>query len=97
MAGHDKKATDQQFLECLPLIERAALDDRNFVKKGVNWALRRIGSRNATLKAAATVVAQRLAASPEPAARWVGKDALREFSRPPSKRAQAAAKKGGSK
>ena len=81
LAGHDKKATDRQFLDGLPLIERAAVDDRNFVKKGVNWALRRIGGRNAALNTAAQEVAQRLAVSPEPAARWVGRDALREFSR----------------
>jgi 3-methyladenine DNA glycosylase AlkD len=82
LAGHDRKATDAQFLEGLRLIERAAADDRNFVKKGVSWALRRIGGRNAALNAAATAVAQRLAASPQPAARWIGKDALRDITRP---------------
>ena len=81
LAGHDKKASDKLFLETLPLIERAATDERNFVKKGVNWALRRVGRRNATLNTAATAVAQRLAESPSAAARWTGKDALREFSR----------------
>jgi 3-methyladenine DNA glycosylase AlkD len=82
LAGHDRKATDAQFLEGLRLIERAAADDRNFVKKGVSWALRRIGGRNAALNAAATAVAQRLAASPQPAARWIGRDALRDITRP---------------
>ena len=81
LALHDKKAGDAQFLETLPLIERAATDERNFVKKGVNWALRSIGRRNATLNAAATTLARRLAASPHAAPRWVGKDALREFTK----------------
>jgi 3-methyladenine DNA glycosylase AlkD len=82
LAGHDKNATDQQFLEGLRLIERAATDERNFVKKAVNWALRRIGGRNPTLNPAAIDVASRLAASPDPASRWIGKDALRELTRP---------------
>lgn len=81
LALHDKSAGDQPFLETLPLIERAATDERNFVKKGVSWALRSVGRRNATLNAAAVALAQRLSASPEAAARWVGKDALREFKK----------------
>ena len=52
LALHDKPAADEPFLEGLPLIERAATDERNFVKKGVNWALRRIGRRNRALHAA---------------------------------------------
>jgi 3-methyladenine DNA glycosylase AlkD len=81
LAGHDKKAADDQFVKCLPLIERAATDERNFVKKGVNWALRGMGRRGPALKAAAVEVAKRLAASKESAPRWVGKDALRELTR----------------
>jgi len=71
LAGHDKKAVDQQFLDAFPLIERAAPDGRNFVKKGVSWALRRIGHRNPALRKAAMKLAQRLAASKDPAARCV--------------------------
>lgn len=82
LAGHDKTASDDQFLEGLQFIEIAAQDERNFVKKAVNWALRRIGGRSPVLRAAAIEVAQRLAASPQAAPRWVGKDALREFMRP---------------
>jgi 3-methyladenine DNA glycosylase AlkD len=82
LAGHDKTATDAQFIEGLALVEREATDERNFVKKGVSWALRRIGGRNATLKKAAAGVAARLAASASPSARWIGNDALREFKRP---------------
>lgn len=81
IALHDKRAPDKPFLTGLILIERAAIDERNFVKKAVNWSLRQIGGRNAVLNAAAMKVARRLSESPEPAARWVGKDALREFAR----------------
>jgi 3-methyladenine DNA glycosylase AlkD len=77
VALHDDHASDEAIANCLPLIERAALDERNFVKKGVSWALRSIACRNAKLKATALAVARRLAASPEAAPRWVGKDVLR--------------------
>jgi 3-methyladenine DNA glycosylase AlkD len=80
VALHDKQAPDAPFLAGLKLIERAAADDRNFVKKGVNWALRGIGKRNQKLRVAAMRVAKRLAASDSSAARWVGKDAVRELS-----------------
>lgn len=81
-----RDADEGLFLRCLPLIERAASDDRNFVKKGVSWALRGIGKRGPTLKAAAIKLARRLAASPEPAgggggSRWVGKDVLKDLTR----------------
>jgi len=81
LALHDKAATDKQFLALLPLIEKGARDERNFVSKGVNWALRAIGRRNRALHAAAVEVARRLALLEEAAPRWVGKDALREFKR----------------
>ena len=80
---HDKRTGDQPFLEGLRLIERAAVDNRNFVKKGVNWALRAIGRRNAALNVAAVTVARRLSDSPDSAARWVGKGALKELTSPP--------------
>jgi 3-methyladenine DNA glycosylase AlkD len=82
LAGHDRSAGDEAFLGSLALIERAALDERNFVKKGVSWALRRIGGRSPTLHAAAVELARRLADSSDAAARWVGKDALRDLTRP---------------
>ena len=81
LAGHDKKSGDAPFLDGLRLIERAADDNRNFVKKGVNWALRRIATRNPALRAAAHETATRLASLPEPSARWIGKDALREWAK----------------
>jgi 3-methyladenine DNA glycosylase AlkD len=82
LAVHDKEAGDASFTKCLPLIEEAAADERNFVKKGVSWALRGVGHRNAKLHAAAVSLARRLAESQQPAARWVGKDALRDLTRP---------------
>jgi len=79
---HDKRADDEPFIRSLLLIERAATDERPFVKKAVNMALRAIGKRNPALNAAAVTVTRRLADSPQPTARWVGKDALRELTSP---------------
>ena len=82
LAIHDKTEGDRRFLDSLVRIERAATDERNFVKKGVSWALRTVGRRNAALHAAAVKLAKHLSASPEPAAKWVGKDGLRDLTRP---------------
>jgi 3-methyladenine DNA glycosylase AlkD len=79
LAVHDKRAADERFIALLPLIEQAAGDERNFVKKAVNWALRQIGKRNATLCAEAPACAGRLREQPSPAARWIAADALREW------------------
>lgn len=79
---HDKAAPGPRFLAFLPLIEQGAQDERNFVKKGVNWALRCIGKRDPALNLAAIAVAKRLALSKEASCRWVGKDALRELASP---------------
>lgn len=84
LALHDKRAADQKFLNCLPYIERAATDERNFVKKSVNMALRAIGVRSYTLNKAAVTLAGRLAKSTSPTARWVGKTTLRELKSPAS-------------
>jgi 3-methyladenine DNA glycosylase AlkD len=80
LTAHDKAADYERFVRGLLLVERAATDERNFVKKSVNWALRCIGKRSPDLNAAAVALARRLSASPEAAARWVGKDALRELT-----------------
>ncbi len=79
LAVHDKKAEDAAFISFFPLIEKYADDDRNFVKKAVNWALRQIGKRNATLHLLAMKCAKRLIDREEPSARWIGRDALREL------------------
>jgi 3-methyladenine DNA glycosylase AlkD len=81
---HDKRAADAPFVRGLKLIERAASDNRNFVKKAVDWALRSIGGRNAALNAAAVAVSRRLADSADATARWVGKHALRELTTNPA-------------
>jgi len=80
------KADEAFFLEGLRLIERCATDERNFVKKGVNWALRAIGGKQSpALRAAARETAERLAASTDRTARWNGKDALRAFAKADAK------------
>lgn len=88
VAVHTKGGPDEPFLEGLALIEAAATDDRNFVKKGVNWALRAIGGkRSPILRAAARETAGRLAQSADRTARWNGKDALRAFRKADAKAA----------
>jgi 3-methyladenine DNA glycosylase AlkD len=82
LAAHDKHAADAAFLPLLPLIEKGAADERNFVKKGVSWALRHIGHRSKKLHAAAVKTATRLSTSEDRTERWVGKDALRDLMRP---------------
>lgn len=82
LVAHDKLTEEESFAQGLILIENAATDERNFVKKAVNWALRCIGKRSLTLHAPAVAVSRRLAESPNAAARWIGKDALRELTSP---------------
>jgi 3-methyladenine DNA glycosylase AlkD len=79
LAVHDKTAPDKRFKEFLPLIEAQADDDRNFVKKAVNWALRQIGKRNAALNAAALKTANKIAKRDSKSARWIARDAIREL------------------
>lgn len=82
LAVHRKTEPHQTFLDFLPLIERAADDDRNFVKKAINWALRQIGKRASETCLAATLdLAEELTTLDSPSARWIGRDALRELSR----------------
>jgi 3-methyladenine DNA glycosylase AlkD len=92
LAVHDTAATDRAFMKVLPLIEQAATDERNFVRKAVNWALRNIGKRNRALNAAALACARRILAAANAraggprggdagarSARWVATDAIREI------------------
>jgi 3-methyladenine DNA glycosylase AlkD len=79
LAVHDKEAGDRQFERFLPIIEREATDERNFVKKAVNWALRQIGKRNMRLNRKALETAERIRALDSRAARWIAADALREL------------------
>ncbi|QPF71577.1 DNA alkylation repair protein [Roseateles sp. DAIF2] len=81
LAVHDKRRPDADFAALLPLIEAAADDERNFVKKAVNWALRQIGKRSAGLRLEAIACAERLRQRPEKSARWIAADALRELKK----------------
>lgn len=82
IALHDKTAADKQFALQLPMVAKAAEDERNFVFKGANWALRSIGLRSAALRAECMKIAERLAESDAAGARWAGKDALRKLAKP---------------
>ena len=81
VALHDRKLDDAAFAKCLPIIERSASDDRNFVKKGVSWALRLVGRRSPALHKSSIALSKRLAASTNRAERWIGKDALKDLTR----------------
>lgn len=79
LAIHDREATNAPFQRFLKAIEREACDDRNFVKKSVNWALRNIGKRNRVLNRAAIRSAERIRKQEHSAAKWIAADALREL------------------
>lgn len=80
LAVHDKKAADKIFFAFLPLIKREAIDERNFVRKAVNWALRQIGKRNIALNKAAIATAKEIAVMPSKSAQWIAADAIRELT-----------------
>lgn len=77
---HDKKADDARFAELLPILEREAHDDRNFIKKAVNWSLRQVGKRSLELNRLAIDVAGRVSAQNTRHACWIAADALRELT-----------------
>ena len=81
LAVHDKAAADQVFLDYLPRIAEAASDERNGVKKAVNWALRQIGKSRPKLLRAAIQTAESIRKQATPGARWIANDALRELQR----------------
>lgn len=80
LAVHDKKAEDKMFAEFLPIIRSEFADDRNFVKKAVNWALRQIGKRNLNLNKMAVQTARQIQKMDSRAARWIASDALGELT-----------------
>ncbi len=82
MAVHHKTAADRVFEEYFPLLIRTSTDERNFVKKAVNWALRQIGKRNLVLQQKAIAVAEEIYQIPAPSSHWIAADALREFRDP---------------
>lgn len=79
LAVHDKNASDKMFLSFLPFIEKHSTDERNFVRKAVNWALRQIGKRNLVLRREAIKLSDKLRKSNDKTARWIGGDAYREL------------------
>ena len=79
LAWHDKDASDQAFTKYFPVIKNGSTDDRNFVKKAVNWALRNIGKRNIELNQAAIQVAREIQAVDSKSARWIASNAIREL------------------
>ncbi len=78
LAVHSRMS-DEEFIALLPLIENAADDERNFVKKAVNWSLRQIGKRSLPLHARSVELALRLVSAEQSSARWIARDALREL------------------
>lgn len=83
LAVHDKLAGDGKFLKFLPIIKRESTDERNFVKKAVNWALRQIGKRNLNLNKAAIAAGEQIRKTNSRSARWIAADALRELKGAP--------------
>jgi 3-methyladenine DNA glycosylase AlkD len=80
LAVHDKGASNKDFEKLLPIIERESWDERNFVRKAVNWALRNIGKRNRVLNKKSIRAAKRIKKMDSKAARWIAADALRELT-----------------
>lgn len=79
IAAFGKGQADQEFIDFLPQIKKASTDDRNFVKKAVNWALRQIGKRNNKLHSKALACAKEIEAIDSPAAKWIASNAIREL------------------
>jgi 3-methyladenine DNA glycosylase AlkD len=86
LAWHDRGAEDGKFIKLLPVVKRGATDERNFVKKAVNWALRNIGKRNPNLNKAAMKAAKEILRIDSGTARWIASDAIRELSSAPVQR-----------
>jgi 3-methyladenine DNA glycosylase AlkD len=80
LAVHDKKTADEEFLNFLPIIKRESVDDRNFVKKAVNWALRQIGKHNKNLNAKAIETANEILKTDSRSSKWIASDAVRELT-----------------
>lgn len=79
LAVHDKKASDKDFMNFFPLIKKESIDERNFVKKAVNWSLRQIGKRNRKLNKEAIKTAREILKINSKSAKWIARDALKEL------------------
>jgi len=86
LAWHNKDAEDEQFISLFPVMKRGATDERNFVRKAVNWALRNVGKRNVNLNRAAIDTAKELSGIDSKSARWIASDAIRELESPSVKK-----------
>ncbi len=80
LAWHDKESPDNKFIKFFPHIKRGATDERNFVKKAVNWALRQIGKRNKNLNKKAVRFGKEIQKLDSRSAKWIANDALRELT-----------------
>jgi len=80
LAVHDKKAADSKFEDFFPIIKRESTDERNYVKKAINWALRNIGKRNLTLNKKAVKTAREIQKINSKTAKWIANDAIRELT-----------------
>jgi 3-methyladenine DNA glycosylase AlkD len=83
LAVHDKTAKDEDFIKFLPIIKIGSIDDRNFVRKAVNWALRQIGKRNKELNKEAVKTAKEIQKMDSKSAKWIASDAIRELTSKP--------------
>jgi 3-methyladenine DNA glycosylase AlkD len=82
LAWHDKKSNDKEFVKFFPIIKKESTDERNFVKKAVNWALRQIGKRNSKLNKEATKIAKEIQKIDSKTAKWIAKDSIKELESP---------------
>jgi 3-methyladenine DNA glycosylase AlkD len=80
LSVHNKQMTNKDFLKYFPLIEKYSIDERNFVKKAINWALRQIGKRNLGLNKEAIKLCKKIISLESKSAKWIAKDALRELT-----------------
>ncbi|MHB1051314.1 MAG: DNA alkylation repair protein [Bacteroidota bacterium] len=86
LAIHRRELDDDLFRSFFPLIVRESTDGRNFVRKAVNWALRSIGKKNPVLHTEALSIARQLSRRPNPVARWIGSDAIKDLQSEPTQR-----------
>ena len=82
LAVHRKSAPDSEFENYFPLIIEGSKDERNFVKKAVNWSLRQIGKRNKSLNRKAVILSEKLLTLGTKSGRWIARDAIRELTNP---------------
>ena len=82
LSVHDKEGGDKEFIKFFPLIKKESYDERNYVKKAVNWALRQIGKRNESLNKEALKLCEEIVQLDSKSAKWIAKDAIRELTNP---------------